>query len=107
MTLEEDGLTYEADPRHADLLMSSLGLTAANHAASPGVKPSDRDDHAQKHDEPDVVQLDYENPDAVIASICSSDISAGSASIDKHQAEKQRMNANTGTTKGRPINKMH
>ena len=39
VTLEEDGLTHEADPRHADLLMSSLGLTAANHAASPGVRP--------------------------------------------------------------------
>ena len=31
--------------------------------------------------------------------------SAGSASINTTQAEKQRMNANTGTTKGRPINK--
>ena len=29
--------------------MSSLDLTTSSSASSPGVKPTDRDDHAQKH----------------------------------------------------------
>ena len=51
VTLDGDGLTYEADPRHCDLLMSSLDLTTSSSAYSPSVKPTDRDDHAQKHNE--------------------------------------------------------
>ena len=30
------GLTYEADPRHTDLLMSSLNLKSDSSAATPG-----------------------------------------------------------------------
>ena len=38
LTYSEKGLTYEADPRHIDLLSSSMGLTAANSLSTPGVK---------------------------------------------------------------------
>ena len=34
----DDGLTYEADPRHIDLLASSKGLTTSNAVATPATK---------------------------------------------------------------------
>ena len=43
VTVNSAGLTYEADPRHCDLLMSSLELSENSKAATPGVKPTDRD----------------------------------------------------------------
>ena len=71
VSVDESGLSYEADPRHVDLLMSSLTLDEKSHAATPGVKPTDRDDFANKSDEPTDFQLnDYSDPDAVIAAIC-------------------------------------
>ncbi len=72
VSVNEHGLTYEADPRHTDLLMSSLDLTEANSSSTPGVKPTDRDDLADKVDEPSNTKLDdYSDPNAVIASILS------------------------------------
>ena len=71
MTITDEGLTYEADPRHCDLLSSSLNLADASSAATPGVKPIDRDEHAIKSNEPEKVDLsDYSDPDKVIAAIC-------------------------------------
>ena len=71
VTLDDTGLTYEADPRHVDLLLSSLGLTAANSSATPGVKPSERDINADKCNESDDKLLDPTDPNAAIAAICS------------------------------------
>jgi hypothetical protein len=69
VSVNTQGLTYEADPRHTDLLMSSLSLTSANASATPGVKPHDRDDLAVKLDESESIgQIDH---DAAIAAICS------------------------------------
>ena len=34
------GLTYEADPRHVDLLAESMSMTSANAVGTPGVKDS-------------------------------------------------------------------
>ena len=68
VTLDSEGLTYEADPRHTDLLMSSLSLTESSSASSPGVKPTDRDDTAQKRDES--MDLNHLSPSDAIASIC-------------------------------------
>ena len=73
VTITPEGLQYEADPRHGDLLTSSLSLSETSHAATPGVKPMDRDEHAEKSDEPDQINLlDYSNPDQVIAAILNS-----------------------------------
>ena len=47
------GLTYEADPRHVDLLVESLGLTQANSVATPGAKEPIANYDAQKHHEDD------------------------------------------------------
>ena len=70
VAVDEHGLRYEADPRHGDLLSSSLGLTSDSSAATPGVKPVDRDANAVKGDEPDhPAMLDYSNPDLVISAI--------------------------------------
>ena len=49
--LNKDGLVYEADPGHVDLLAGSLGLTAANSVTTPGVKDPEPDYAAEKHDE--------------------------------------------------------
>jgi len=67
VSVGEHGLTYEADPRHTDLLMASMNLTSANSSATPGIKPVDRDEFATKGDELDTSQL---SPDAAIAAIC-------------------------------------
>ena len=69
VTADKDGLTYEADPRHTDLLLSSLNLEDSSGAVTPGVKPTDRDEHAIKSDEPDVALMSM-NPDDAIAAIC-------------------------------------
>ena len=70
VTLDDTGLTYEADPRHTDLLMTSLGLTTANSSATPGVKPSERNINAAKCNESDDKLLDPSDPNATIAAIC-------------------------------------
>ena len=44
VSITPEGLTYEADPRHCDLLMSSLGLTSESHVATAGVKPTESDE---------------------------------------------------------------
>lgn len=54
MTADKDGFTYEANPRHTDLFLSSLNLDESSGAVTPGVKPTDRDEHAIKSNEPDV-----------------------------------------------------
>ena len=46
-----DGLTYEADPRHAELLSESMGLTSANAVSTPGQKDPEPDYTAVKGDE--------------------------------------------------------
>ena len=51
VTLTEEGLIYEADPRHVDLLSQSLGLTASNSVLTPGVKEPTPDYDALKEDE--------------------------------------------------------
>ena len=38
ITWTPSGILYEADPRHIDLLSSSMGLTTANSISTPGVK---------------------------------------------------------------------
>ena len=50
VSVDESGLSYEADPRHCDLLMSSFTLDEKSHADTPGVKPIDSDDFADKSD---------------------------------------------------------
>ena len=45
------GLTYEADPRHADLLAQSMTLTDANSVATPGVKDPEAEYQLDKRDE--------------------------------------------------------
>ena len=70
VAVNAQGLTYEADPRRTDLLMSSLDLNEANSWGKPGVKPTEQDELADKVDESPNIKLDdYSDPNAVIASI--------------------------------------
>ena len=62
-------MIYEADPRHTDLFMSSLNLNESNSSSTPGVKPTDRDEFAEKSNE----GYNFLHPDAVIAAICRGD----------------------------------
>ena len=51
LRITDQGLTYEADPRHTDLLLSSMNLTESNSVATPGVKDPEADYDAVKHNE--------------------------------------------------------
>ena len=39
-----DGLFYEADPRHSEIIVTELGLSSANAVATPSVKSNSPDD---------------------------------------------------------------
>ena len=41
LRITPDGVEYEADPRHVELLTSSMGLTSANAVKTPGTKDPD------------------------------------------------------------------
>ena len=93
------GLTYDADPRHTDLLMSSLNLTSANSSSTPGLKPHDRDDLAVKVNEPDSTALDdYSNPDATIAAICAAGLVGCEKRLEKHNNNNNIHNNNKPLT---------
>ena len=65
--MNESGLSYEADSRHCDLLTSSLTLDEKSHAATQGMKPTDRDNFCEKSEDLETVQLSkYANPDAAL-----------------------------------------
>ena len=49
--LTPEGLTYESDPRHVDLLASSMGLTIGNAVSTPGTKEPNADYEAIKQNE--------------------------------------------------------
>ena len=46
-----EGLTYDSDPRHVDLLALSMGLTVSNAVSTPGTKEPDADYEATKTDD--------------------------------------------------------
>ena len=46
--ITEDGLRYEADPRHAEMLIKAFKLEGSRHVVTPGVKdPNDKGDYDQ------------------------------------------------------------
>ena len=73
VSVDSNGLTYEAHPRYCDLLVSSLNLNSSKSSATPGVKPHDRDDLAIKENGPETPLPDYPDPDGTIAAICAED----------------------------------
>ena len=80
-------MTYEADPRHTDLLMSSLNLTSANSSSTSGANPHDRDDLPVKVNKPDSTALDdYSDQNATIAAICA----AGPVGREKRLETRQK-----------------
>ena len=48
VTLTPNGLTYEADRRHGELLVRNLGLQKGHSVATPGIKESDATMQAAK-----------------------------------------------------------
>ena len=73
--MQPDGLTYEADPRHVEIMLNSMGLTDANAVMTPGVKEGEADYSTQKLNEPTgcpkVVQEDAEVDDVQIVNSLS------------------------------------
>ena len=57
VTITKDGLQYEADPRHADVMIASMGLSISNATVTPGVKESAADYDSVKGDEADATTL--------------------------------------------------
>ena len=56
LRIDSEGLKYEADPRHAEIIVKSLGIESAKPVISPGVKtPFDEDDNVMPNDPPDLV----------------------------------------------------
>ena len=51
--IEEDGLYYEADPRHIDLIAESLNITAADSVCTPGLNNSSPDSESDSKSEDD------------------------------------------------------
>ena len=45
-----DGLLYEADPRHAEMLIKAFKLEGSKPVVTPGVKPSDPETDPDKMD---------------------------------------------------------
>ena len=41
ITITEKGIQYEADPRHAELMIRNLNLSESKGVKTPGVKPTD------------------------------------------------------------------
>ena len=61
-----EGLTYEADPRHVDILKHSINLEDGNSVASPGIKESEPDYGMIKTDEiPQVTNLSEPQADNI------------------------------------------
>ena len=50
VTLTPEGLIYESDPRHVELMVRNLGLDGPKDVATPGVKLPDISDEAPKDD---------------------------------------------------------
>lgn len=57
LRVEKWGLAFEADPRHAELLIKALG-ESPNSSATPGQKASDPDLDAQLNDEEEAIEED-------------------------------------------------
>ena len=55
VTITESGITYEADPRHVDLLAGPMGLTKANGVGTTGTKNPIADYDATKSNESEVL----------------------------------------------------
>ena len=91
VSITEEGLTYEADPRHTDLLLSSLNLDGSNSSTTPWIKPTDRNDFALKADEPQGdPMLEYADPSKVIASICAGEFEVNEPTDKAHNESMNR-----------------
>ena len=98
VAITKEGLTYEADPRHCDLLLNSLSLDSGNTSATPGIKPVDRDDFSVKTNEPGIDPLlDYTDADQVIASICNAEYESNTVDGPAECAEHDLSQPNEDT----------
>ena len=71
LRLTEAGLRYEADPRHAEMLVKALDLASSSSVLTPGVKESNdaTDYDALRIDERDALDMVTGENDDVIASL--------------------------------------
>ena len=70
--ITSEGLEYEADPRHTELITGSLGLTAANAVKTPGVKDPVPDYSITKADDlPTTTIGDFGSTDMGVSACCA------------------------------------
>ena len=55
--LDKGGIRYEADPRHAEILIKSLGLEGCKSVISPGVKANFEDGNAVESNDSDLATV--------------------------------------------------
>ena len=70
--ITSEGLEYEADPGHTELITGSLGFTAANAVKTPGVKDPVPDYSITKSDNlPTTTMGDYGSNDMGVSACCA------------------------------------
>ena len=70
--ITSEGLEYEADPRHTELITGSIGLTAANAVKTPGVKDPVNDYSTTKSDDlPTTTMGNLGSTDAGVSTCCT------------------------------------
>ena len=91
-------LTYEADPRHTDLLNSTLKIVSANSVATPGVKPIERDDLLVKENETcHNLNVDHDSATDAIGSEAGKGMHT---LVDAHVPPQNSMNVHDALTLG-------
>ena len=80
--LDADGVKYEADPRHSEMLVQSGGVELGNSRVTPGQKP-------------DAEKVDYE---AVLNEVLEAEIHAGQRDGEHAVAEMSKCGAQSSTS---------
>ena len=101
LILSKEGLTYDADPCHVDLLTSSLGQVASNAVSTPGQKASEAELSATKHHEDEKIAADKMAEDKVYSTedmgtmVCSITIKNQTTHPDLPSCLRSRSGLNT------------
>ena len=93
ITLTDEGVLYEADPRHHELMIRNLGLEHGKGAVTPGIKPVDLESEAMKDGAPepwdDSVWQEEEDRHAGEDAAAGPSISASMIDLNDYEAKKE------------------
>ena len=112
LTWTNDGISDEADPRHAEIAMDALGLKVAKGVVTPGAKEegATQDNHEDKLDEYHTsrygaidARLDYLTSDRPDIAFPVSELAGSMRSPSNGYQEKSKRRGNYLTTKPRAV----